>query len=160
MSRYMILFFGIFVSLLCGCSEHRAAKEIAQLAGYIIIENNLLYIDEVEIVTDADTERIADLGLERGDMPNGYYFYNAEESLQSYTLTDETGYTFVDFNLLFIAEEEADGTRLYETTKKDEFMTHLLASYNDSPPAQKVPFFVQVQGETVVHVTEEFQYTI
>jgi hypothetical protein len=39
-------------------------------------------------------------------------------------------------------------------------MLHLNESYSDSPPAQKVPSFIEVKGGKVVNITEEIALTI
>ncbi len=129
------------------------------IAGYIVIEDNLLYLDKVEIITLEDKERIEELKLDQNaDMPNGYYIYNADMEKQTFKLTNETTYTFVDYNLLFVKEENGD--RLYTTTKKEEFLLHLSTSYSDLPPAQKVPFFIKVKNGKVINITEKFEFTI
>ncbi len=129
------------------------------ITGYLVIEDNLLYFDEVEIITMEDKDRIEDLKLKQNaDMPNGYYIYNADKEKQTFELTNDTTYTFVDYNLLFVKNE--DGDRLYTTTKKEEFILHLNKSYSDSPPAQKVPFFLEVKDGKVISITEKFEFTI
>ncbi len=129
------------------------------ITGYMVIEDNLLYLDEVEIITMEDKERIEELDLKQNaDMPNGYYIYNADIEKQTFELTDETTYTFVDHNLLFVKNE--DGDRLYTTTKKEEFILHLNKSYSDSPPAQRVPFFLEVKDGKIISITEKFEFTI
>ncbi|HBV67788.1 MAG TPA: hypothetical protein DEF04_06120 [Clostridiales bacterium] len=128
------------------------------ITGYIVIEDNLLYLDEVEIITMGDKERIEELELKDTDMPNGYHIYNADVEKQTFELTNKTTYTFVDYNLLFVKEE--DGDRIYTTTKKEDFIQHLNTSYSDSPPAQKVPFFLEVKDGKVISITEKFEFTI
>lgn len=129
------------------------------IPGYMVMEDNSLYLDEVEIIKIEDKERIEELELKQNaDMPNGYYIYNAEIEKQTFEITSETTYTFVDNNLLFVKDE--DGDRLYTTTKKEEFILHLNESYSDSPPAQKVPFFIEVKDGKVISITEKFEFTI
>ncbi len=128
------------------------------ITGYIVIEDNLLYLDKVEIIRTEDQERIEELGLKDTDMPNGYHIYNADMEKQTFELTNKTTYTFVDYNLLFVKEE--DGDRIYTTTKKEDFIQHLNTSYSDSPPAQKVPFFLEVKDGKVISITEKFEFTI
>ena len=129
------------------------------ITGYMVIEDNLLHLDEVEVITMEDKERIEELELKQNaDMPNGYSIYNADEEKQTFEITSETTYTFVDYNLLFV--KNADGDRLYTTTKKDEFDLHLNKSYSDSPPAQKVPFFIEVKDGKVISITEKIEFTI
>lgn len=127
------------------------------VTGYIVIEGNSLYLDEVEIITREDKERIEELEL-NADMPNGYHIYNEDIEKQTFEITDETTYIFFDYNRLFIKDEDSD--RLYTTTKKEEFILHLNESYFDSPPAQKVPFFIEVKDGKVISITEKFEFTI
>ena len=151
----------ILIIALAGCSEiiGSTESEPISVAGYIVIEDNTLYLDEVEIITKDDAEKIKELGLtEQNDYPSGYYIHRLDKESAAYKLTDETVYNFVDYDLLFVGDTADD--RNYSTIKKDEFILHLDTSYYDSPPAQKVPFFIQVKGDEVVSVTEEFGYTI
>ncbi|SCZ07681.1 M56 family metallopeptidase [Alkaliphilus peptidifermentans] len=127
------------------------------ITGYIVIEDNLLYLDEVEIITREDKERIEELDL-NADMPNGYHIYNEDIEKQTFEITNETTYTFFDYLRLFIKDEDSD--RLYITTKKEEFILHLNESYYDSPPAQKVPFFIEEKDGKVINITEKFEFTI
>ena len=143
-----------------GCSNEPEAPidTTESMLGYIVIEENTLYIDKVELVTLEDEERIKELGLtQQGDLPNGYHFYNPEIEKDEYELTDNTTYFFVDLNVLFVKEND---DRNYTTTEKNEFMQHLTTEYTDTPPAQKVPFYVEVNDGKVVRILEEFAYTI
>ncbi len=152
----------VFVFAMTGCTKKELEQPVSEtesLAGYMVIEDNVLYLDEVEVITQKDEEKITKLGLkQQDDMPNGYYIHNPSTEKQTYELTDETVYTFVDVNLLFV--KNADGDRLYTTTKKEEFIQHLNTSYSDLPPAQKVPFFIEVNDNKVISVTEKFEFTI
>ena len=123
--RFLLLILFLIATVLIAVFIKRANEpEIINITGYIIINGDELYVDEVEIITPDDAERIAELGLTpTSDMPNGYYIRRSENKTQSYRLTDETFYIFVDVNLLFI--NDADGDRICVTTKKDEFIRHL-----------------------------------
>ncbi|WP_326907636.1 M56 family metallopeptidase [Sedimentibacter sp. MB31-C6] len=130
------------------------------ITGYMVIEDDLLYIDEVEIIYREDTERIEELE-ELGESittPSGYHIYNPDTDKQTFKITKETTYTFVDYSFLFLEDGVAD--RLYTTTNKEEFMLHLDESYSDSPPAQKVPFFIEVKDGKVISITEKIEFTI
>lgn len=127
------------------------------LAGYIILEENILYLDEVEVITTENKSRIAELDLKDSDMPNGYYIHNLSKEKTPFELTDKTSYTFTDYNLLF--PENTEERRLYTTTNKEEFIQHLTTSYSDNPPAQKVPFFIEVRDDKVISIMEEFIFT-
>ena len=158
MKKSTILFFIVSsLFLVIGCSNTEV-KQQETLVGYMVIEDDNLYIDEVEIIRTEDRERIAELELKQDDMPNGYYIYNVDTEKQTYELTKETVYSFVDINLLFVKNK--DGDRVYTTTKKEEFILHLKKNYSDSPPAQKVPFFIEVKDGKVISITEKFEFTI
>lgn len=157
-SGVFLLVLVLLAVIFTACSP---ASKAESMAGYIIFEENTLFIDPIEIITTKDTARITELQLSQSaDMPNGYYLLNDSIEKQDYQLTEKTVYTFTDVDLLFIKPEDADGDRLYTTTKKEEFLQHLLTSYSDDPPAQKVPFFVEVKNGKVISVREEFSYTI
>ena len=160
MKKLMVLLLVmVYVLAIAGCTPKTEQPEPEALAGYIVIEGNTLYLDTVEVITLEDTERITELGLDQqDDMPNGYYINNPDTEKDSYDLTDETTYTFVDSNLLFIKDE--GGNRSYTTTKKEEFIHYLSTSYSDLPPAQNVPFFIQVKDGKVISIIEKFEFTI
>lgn len=161
MKKLMVLFIAlVFVLAIAGCTKNgeQPVTESESLAGYMVIEDNTLYLTEVEVIMSEDKERIIEFGLTVQDMPNGYYIRNLDKEKESYVLTEETTYTFVDFNLLFV--EGTDGDRLYTTMEKEEFIQHLNTSYSDSPPAQNVPFFIQIRDGKVTNVTEKFEFTI
>lgn len=157
--RIILLLVMIYVLALAGCSPKQEQSEPESLVGYIVIEDNTLYLDKVEIITLEDVERIKELGLHlESDLPNGYHIYNPDTEKDTYELIDETIYNFVDFHLLFVDDE--DGDRAYTTTKKEEFIQHLSTSYSHVPPAQTVPFFLEVKDGKVISITEEFKFTI
>lgn len=150
--------------LLVTNDDHR----VQSVAGYIVLEKNTLYLDEVEVITTEslaqmlglnlyDPDRIDELELTTGDMPNGYYIHNPSTETVSFELTDDTIYDFTDHQLLFV--EHADGNRHYRTTKKDEFIQHLDTSYSNVPRAGTVPFFIEVQDGKVIRITEKFIFT-
>jgi len=137
-----------------------STPQLQSLAGHIFIEGNTLYMDEVEIVTTEDEDRIAELGLTvQSDLPSGYHIHNPDTQIISYELTDDTEYTFTDYGLLYV--KEADGNRLYVTTKVDEFIKG--SSYQDIPLQEqrtpKIPYFLELRDGKVISITEEFIYT-
>ena len=147
--------------MVVGCSQEKDKSEIESLVGYIYIENNILYVDEVEIVTLDDIDRIEELDLTiQNDLPSGYSIYNSNIEKEAYDLTDETVYKFVDMNLLFVDDE--DGDRIYTTIKIDEFLKHLDEyNLNDIPLSQqKIPYFIEVQNGKIIKIEEKFEYTI
>lgn len=146
--------------VVAACSPAATTESLAStpesLAGYIVLEENKLYLDEVEIVTLEDENRMAELDLNDKDLPNGYYIHNANEETKIFELTGKTEYTFTDINLLFV--EDADGDRLYTTTKKEDFIQHLNTIFG-RPAGGNVPFFIEVKDGKVVSITEKFIFT-
>lgn len=157
----VLLFVMLLLFAMAGCSETEIKQPETKpesLAGYIVIEGDTLYFDEVEIVEMEDKERVSELGLRETDMPNGYAIINENEEEVSFELEDDVKYTFTDINLHFVKESEGD--RLYTTAKKDEFIKHL-GKLNDFPLSeQKIPYFIEVQDGKVISITEKFEYTI
>jgi len=144
-----------------GCSEKELKQAEAEpdlLVGYMVIEGDTLCFDEVEIVQPEDQERVAELGLNETDMPNGYIIINEKKAKVTYELTDEVIYTFTDVDNYFV--KEAEGNRLYTTSEKAEFLKHL-GKLNSYPlEEQKIPYFIEVQDRKVISITEKFEYTI
>lgn len=65
-----------------------ASYEPRLLAGYMFIEGNTLYLDEVEIIKTEDEGRIAELGLiADSELPDGYYIHNPVAETISIELT-------------------------------------------------------------------------
>jgi hypothetical protein len=153
---------------LCACSSSQKgfAQESETLVGYINIQDGKVILDEVEIITEEDTDRIEELGLTyQGDLIEGYYIYNEKEETRTFELTEKTKYHFVDMGQLYITSETSEDL-VYETTSIDEFMNGSCyaasASANDQSdvPSHRIPYFVEVLGDEVLSITEEFRYTI
>ncbi len=90
------------------------------------------------------------------DMPNGHAILRKNQADETY----EVEYIITDTNLNFIKESGSEGNRLYTTTKKDEFLTHLGVS-NDIPLSeQKISCFIKIQNGKVISIEEKFEYTI
>jgi hypothetical protein len=146
------------------------------LAGFIVIEDNVLYLDEAEVfiigdeedlliqniksldvaVIINDDEQMTKAGVNQSDMPNGYYIRRLSNEAIVFELTDETIYIFTDVNLLFITDSYSD--RRYSTTNKDEFLQHLAIYYD--PPNPPYVVFVNVRDGKVLSVTEVFLFTM
>lgn len=141
----------------CVPSKVQSEAENETVVGYMCIEDNKVYFDEIEIITDKDTDKMKELGLTvENDLPNGYYFYNPSNEITMFELSDQTSYTFTDFDLHFVKDEEGD--RIYETTKKEEFLEG--SYYCDVPlEEQTVPYFLEVSDGKVRSIREEFLYT-
>ena len=156
MKRILIALFMII--LISGCARKDSEVDTQTLTGHIIIDGDDLLLDEVEILTLEDEKRLNELGIDSSEIPNGFHIYNEKIEFVPYKLTEKTEYEFTDINLLYVDESVAD--RKYITKEKDEFLFYLSTQYSDSPPAQKIPYFVEVQDGKVIRITEEFMYTI
>jgi hypothetical protein len=153
------------VALSCGSLVSCQAGERETLTGYITIQDGQVVLDEVEIITQEDTDRVEELGLtDQGDLIEGYFIYNEEESTQVYRLTDKTQYRFVDFARRYVTWDAGEDLT-YETTSLEEFLAGSSYSASESNaqgtgiPSGRIPYVVEVQGGTVISITEESQYT-
>lgn len=165
MKKSIILLIIVLSFSLIGCSKTEVTdseNEIEVLIGYIVIEDNNLHFDQVEIVKIEDKKRMEELDLDESDMPNGYVIINENQEKITYELADKVDYKFTDINLNFIEESEAEGDRIYITTKKDEFFKHLGEyNLNNIPLSeQTIPYFIKVQDGKVIGIEEKFKYTI
>lgn len=157
----ILLFVMLLLFAMAGCSETEIKQPETKpesLVGYIVIEGDTLYFDNVEIVKLEDKKRVSELGLSDTDMPNGYMIINENKEEAIFELTGDVKYTFTDMSLYFVKESDSD--RRYTTTKKAEFIKHL-GKLNDFPLSeQKIPYFIEVQDGKVISITEKFEYTI
>jgi hypothetical protein len=139
--------------LISGCgdsSNEDVSTDSKKYIGYVTLEGNNLTLDEFEFIKQDDKERMEELGLTESDMPNGYYIYNESDETQSFTLDEQTEFTFFDTGNLFVSEEE---DKKYTTTNIEEFKQFL---YGDSNTPIQTPFWVDVQDGKVISVEEEF----
>ena len=152
--------------MLYGCNtnvdktnEVNKTESTKVIEGYIFINDNKLYVDRAEIIKDSDTERMEEIGIDNSDMPNGYYIYNPTFEQEEYNITNDTAYDFVDYNMYYINKEKADGDRKYRTNNIDEFIKG--SSYLEDIPLeeQTIPYIIELQGNNVYSITEEFLYT-
>lgn len=114
------------------------------------IDGDAIYVDLAEYITDEDTERVKELGLTEGDMPDGYYIRNPEEDITVLQLKEDTNYSFIDWNRDFLPESVLDSR--YETTVKAEFQKYL-DTYPNSKPG--MPLFFEVKDGVVQEIYEE-----
>lgn len=166
MKKFILFLCIIFSVMLYGCNtnvdktnEVNKTESSQVIEGYIFINDNKVYVDRVEIIKDSDTERIEEIGIDNSDMPNGYYIYNPTFEQEEYNITNDTAYDFVDYNMYYINEDKADGDRKYRTNNIDEFIKG--SSYPEDIPLeeQTIPYIIELQGNNVYSITEEFLYT-
>lgn len=135
---------------ICACNNDTTSDNQSELCAYIKeIKENTIVIDVAEYITTEDTDRIKELELTEFDMPDGYYINNTETELETYNLTDETVYNFIDWKNDFVEE---GSSREFSTTNKDDFVKYL-NTYEDSQP--QMPFFFTISDNDVVNITEK-----
>lgn len=112
------------------------------------MEGDTLWLDEVEFISEENTQRIQELGLTPDDMPNGYYLHDVSQELIECRFTDETVYTFIDWSRMFTKEGE-DWT--VTTTDREMFRQYVDSYYNSLPG---MPFFFEATGDEVTSLLE------
>ncbi len=115
--------------------------------GYIFIEDNILHIDPVELIWSDNTERIAELEISEWDMPSGYYFYNPDNELLSFKITEETEYCFVSMSRAYPDEI------LVITDDVNAFLENL-ELYGDF--AKQYGFCIVLDGDCVKYVIDKY----
>ncbi|WHT49744.1 hypothetical protein QNH10_09805 [Sporosarcina thermotolerans] len=114
---FLLLTLGLVSLVLFSCNQTDVNNTNPDLyIGHIDIEEDILYLDEVEWITDENQDRIKELKLSRSDMPNGYYINNPSTDTVSYKIAEDTEYSFVKLESLSFYKEGED--RNYSTTKK------------------------------------------
>lgn len=128
-----------------------------RLFGIVAIEDNVVHVDEVELVTTPyadrllglslhDPERMAELGLTDDDMPNGYVVHSPDDGFATYELTGDTVYAYVE-----------EGGVKVEDGDQDRFLRHLQATYGGM--AETVPFYLEVREGQVIRIEEKVLLT-
>lgn len=147
-----ILLIGFISQIFVACNQVEPENSVKELyIGHISIENNTLYLDEVEWITNEDKDRITELELQQSDMPNGYYIHYPGTETLSFEIDKVTEYHFIALEDLSFMTAGQD--RNYSTSKKEEFMEYINA-YSDK--AATVPFWIEVKNGTVISITEQF----
>lgn len=115
------------------------------------VERDQLEADPAEYVGQEDRQRIQELHLtEAADMPDGYYIYNPERQTESWTLTQDTQYIFIDWGRDFV--EDPDAEDIVICTQDQALFERYLATYSQGSP--KMPFFFEVEEGIVRRVIE------
>lgn len=142
-------------------SQQEAISESKTLVGYIYIQDDVVMIDGVEIVTRDDEKRIDELQLvEEIDYPSGYYIHNESNEMHSYALIEDTRYIFTDYAQRYVDKNVEN--RIYETQNLAEFIEG--SSYQHIPLEEieshkhDIPYFVEVIDGVAVSITEKFPY--
>lgn len=122
-------------------------------AGFIRIEGDNLYFDEVEMIERDDKERIKRLGLdEERDLITGYYIHNEEVAEEVFKITEDSFYYFTDLETYFV-EKDADN-RGYVTDDEEELIKH----FGGKSP--RYPVFIENYNWKLRRIIEKFSYTI
>ncbi len=112
------------------------------------ISENTVTVDIAEYITAEDTERMAELKLSEGDLPNGYHLHNPETDLTEYSLTENTTYNFIDWGNDFTASGE---NRNISSKDVNDFIKYI-NTYDNSTPG--MPFFFDIEKGEVISITE------
>lgn len=137
--------------LLVSGSEDITAEDSSVCAYIRKIDGNKVTLDLAEFIQCTDSERIDELNLsEDSDFPNGYYIYNPDETTAEYILTDDTLYTFIDWNREFT---DKDSDMFVMTNSLDTF-TKYVNTYEESKTG--MPFFFELDGDEVWSITEHY----
>lgn len=139
----------------CGSAEKaetESESEVESYCAYVIsLGTDTIEVDIAEYITDEDTERMRELDLTEGDMPDGYYIYNPDETTETLHLTKETNYTFIDWGRDFVDADLYEDL-LISTTSRELFRSYL-KTYRNSRPG--MPFFLEVEDGTVKSILEK-----
>ncbi|ADL05695.1 hypothetical protein [Lacrimispora saccharolytica] len=147
---FLLIVILLFSLISCKRSDNTQVTQSKIYIGYIALDGDTLELDEFEFITQKDEERIKELNLSESDMPGGYYIYNESDETISFTIDDKTKFTFFDVGNLFVSE---DDDKKYTTTDKEQFRKFL---YGNRDIPAKTPFWVEVQGDKVISIIEEF----
>lgn len=134
----------------------RTGREIAAFVTDFFADS--LTLDIVEYVTDDDITRknelIQELNLVEGNdlsdglFLDGYCIYNPDSTAERCTVTDETIFTFIDWDCRFTGSDEPEP---YTTTDFSVFQEYL-KTYDPMPG---MPFFFELENGVVRSVTEK-----
>lgn len=121
-----------------------------------------LFPHSIEYIEINDIGRMTELGLSLDDFPSWYHirpnwsaekgwYYVGQANIETlvFELSEETTYTFVDFELLFTAD--ADGDRQYKTNNVNEFLQYFYPT---------VVHFIEVYDGRVISLFQEFGFTL
>ncbi|MCL2397527.1 MAG: hypothetical protein FWC93_05615 [Defluviitaleaceae bacterium] len=174
-----LLAMGVLMFSACNNND---AGETETMAGFIEIRGNTLYITPVEVfflsgggyvpydgalrpiefIDVADTQRMEELGLTIYDFPMGFhirpnwhadlgwhYVEQADIETLSFRIDRNTTFSFVDSRGLFLNPDSLE--RHHTTNAVDEFLEYLYPT---------VVHFIEVQGNRVIRLVQEFGFTI
>lgn len=115
------------------------------------VQGDRLEADSAEYIERKDRKRVEELHLtEAEDMPDGYYIYNPDQQPESWKLTRDTQYIFIDWGRDFVEDPEAEDIVI--CTQDQALFERYLAAYSQGRPG--MPFFFEVEEGTVRRVVE------
>jgi beta-lactamase regulating signal transducer with metallopeptidase domain/biotin carboxyl carrier protein len=121
---------------------------------------NIMQLDQAEYLTvDKDSERLAELGFDTADLPNGYCIYNPQHWSYSLFLTDEYSvegsdeplspeYTYVLNNYMREKYHYSEDVAWITTNSREEFADYL------SSMKEEQPFWITAQGDYVTSIKQ------
>lgn len=132
----------VAVYLLINSMGHREKFTGEKLCYIKAYDRRALTLDEIEWVTEA--ERAGELGLDKEDMPNGFYIYNERELEEKYFFAEDCRYTVLDWY---------GGFRVLELDKESflDLLKSREANFRTLPP-----FIVEMTDGKIVSVTEHY----
>ena len=122
---------------------------ISTYFGYVTdfkLDMNVFNFDRAEWVTSEQVDRIKELGISKGEMPNGFYIYNPKTYLDSFIVDESTMYSFSRYN------ETSSSIEEYTTIDKKELYNYLQGQAEDYHP----PFWVETRGGYVTSIREQY----
>jgi len=100
------------------------------------------HLERVEWLTSADEKRLKELGIDPGELPNGYYIHNPDTYPMFFQVTDKTTYTIVT------PGEQAGQKKV----ALDEFVRYLEEHEKNKPL-----FWITTKNGYVTSITEQYR---
>lgn len=133
----------------CGVPEDFMRQSVC--AFVLSVQGDRLEADPAEYIERKDRKRVEELHLTGAeDMPNGYYIYNPDQQPESWKLTRDTQYIFIDWGRDFVEDPETEDIVI--CTRDQALFERYLAAYSQGRPG--MPFFFEVEEGTVRRVVE------
>ena len=135
----------------CGKTEEQASAPPEEKTCYILSvdpEARTAVVDEMEVLSLEDTERLEELGLDPDkDLPSGFFLYNEEETPETVEFSEDALFTYLDQEKDFAPADTdlASFAELCATT--GETCTGVM---------QSVPHTLTFENGVVVKVTEQY----
>lgn len=99
------------------------------------------HLDQVEWLTEEDTERLKALNINPNDLPNGYYIHNPKNYPMFHQVSEDTTYSIIDWA----------GDAKQKNVSFDEFLDSY-GKYGETSP----PYWVVTKDGYVTSITEQY----